>query len=583
MRVLSCTTMLCLAALASVSARGADLASIETPRFRALAARVFTLDSQQEVRIAGVTFSSRGSWAPARIWLLDGTSRKVVWDAADATLSHPRHDLARFDETLRLPAGEYELYLATFPGAASPGDRHGVDVDRLLGSLREAMDLEGLEDLVGRLEVHVTGEGTAGGDGLAGSVRNHLVRGASVALVGVGDEADERAGFALKEPADVRVICHGEVLDHAAYDGGWIEDADTGKKVWRFDADFARDAGGAGKNRMADEVVHLPAGRFVAHYATDDEHSYPEFNSPPPDDPLAWGLLVRAVRPADAALIEPFAADEARQRNVLAALTEVRNDEQRSAGFTLRRPLAVRVVALGEGTRSGMSDLGWIIDARTHATVWEMEYDRTDHAGGAEKNREADAVVRLPAGSYVVHYSTDGSHAYGDWNSAPPFARRRWGITVLAADPAFAPGDVTPFDPDKASPEPALARITRVRSDQRRDATFTLEREADVEIYALGESDGHDMADFGWIEESGSGRKVWEMRDSDTEPAGGARKNRVFRGRLHLPAGAYRVAYESDGSHAWGGWNSDPPRDPDSWGITVMLAEPFPAEAAPPH
>jgi hypothetical protein len=581
MRVRSFATVLVCAALVATSSRAAELASIEKPAFRALAARTFTLSAPQDVHISGTMFSDRSSWTPARIWVLDGTSRKVVWDAAEAPQSHVRHHLARFEDAVRLPAGDYELYLATFPGGTADWGRHGIDVDQIVGLVREAVDLDGVEQDVAKLEVHVTGEGVAGGDGLAKAIRDRLGRGAAVALVGVGDKADESAGFALREPADVRVICHGEVLGHAAYDGGWIEDADTGKKVWRFDADLSRPAGGARKNRMTDEVVHLAAGRYVAHFATDDEHSYPEFNSPPPDDPAAWGLLVRAARPEDAASIGPFAADEVWQRNALVALTEVRDNEDRSAGFTLRRPLAVRIVALGEGTRRGMVDRGWILDARTRAAVWEMDYDHTEHAGGAEKNREVDEVVHLPAGSYVVRYSTDDSHAYGEWNSAPPFERRRWGITVLAADPAFARDDVSPFDPEKASGEEALARITKVRSDERREAKFTLERDADVEIYALGESDGRDLADYGWIEEAGSGRKVWEMRDEDTEPAGGARKNRMFRGRIHLPAGAYHVVYVTDGSHAWGDWNSAPPRDPDSWGITVTLAERLPAEAAP--
>ncbi len=580
MRLRSLVIAISCAIVIAASARSADLASIEKPRFRALAARAFTLDRQQEVRITGVTFAARGSWTPARIWLLDGASRKVVWDAADATLSRARHDLASFDEAVSLPTGAYELYLATFPGEASAWDRHGVDIDQLLGQLRENVDEDGLEDLVARVEVHVSGDGMPGGDALAAGARDRLGRSVVVALVGVGDGAEERAGFALRGPADVRVACLGEVLDRRAYDGGWIEDADSGKKVWRFDPFHAEHAGGSRKNRLVAEVVHLPAGRYIAHYATDDEHSYPKFNSLPPDDPLAWGLVVRVVRPEDAALIEPFAADEAWRRNVVAALVEVGDSEQRSAGFTLRRPLAVRVVALGEGTGHELADLGWIVDARTHETVWEMEYDLTEHAGGAEKNRVEDQVVRLPAGSYVAHYSTDGSHAYGDWNSEPPFERHRWGITVLAADPSYTPDDVAAFDPEKDQPA-ALARITRVRSDQRREATFTLERDGDVEVYALGESEGHEMADLGWIEEAGSGRKVWEMTYGDTEPAGGARKNRVFRGRLHLPAGAYRVLYTTDGSHAWRDWNSDPPRDPDSWGITVTLAERLPAEAAP--
>ena len=574
------TAALIALSLVAPLAGATELASIEKPELRTLAARAFTLDREQEVRIEGVTADVRSSWSPARIWLLDAASRKNVWDVVDATLARPRHGLARFEASVRLPAGDYELYLATFPGSSGKWDRHGVDIHELMGRLQEYMDLDGLEDVVRELEVHVSGDGSALAGDAAAAIRERLARGAAAAVLGVGDGADGSAGFALRAPASVRVVCYGEVYSDGAYDGGWIEDVDTGAQVWRFDERDSEKAGGAGKNRVVDAVVKLPAGRYVAGFATDDSHSSLEFNAPPPDDPFAWGIVVRPAGAGDVAAVEPFAADGARPRNLIAALTEVRDREQRSAGFTLRRPLSVRVVAVGEGTRGEMNDLGWIVDARTHATVWEMDYDRTEHAGGSGKNRIEEKILQLPAGSYVAHFSTDGSHAYGDWNAAPPLERRRWGMTVAAADRSFTPEDVAPFD-QHLEEAPALARVTRVRSDQERDATFTLERDADVEIYALGESDGRDMADFGWIEDARSGKTVWEMQYRDTEPAGGSKKNRAFRGTVHLPAGDYRVRYESDGSHAYGDWNADPPRDPDAWGITVTLAERLPAEAAP--
>jgi hypothetical protein len=578
MRIRPCAAALAVAFSAPL-AGASELAAITKPELRTLSVRAFALDREQEVRIEGVTADVRSSWSPARIWLLDAASRKSVWDVVDATLARPRHGLAPFEATVHLPTGEYELYLATFPGVSGRGDRHGVDVHELIGRLQEFMDLDGLEDVVTQLEVRVTGEGsTRAGD--AAAVRERLARGAAAAVLGVGDDADGSAGFAMRAPASVRVVCYGEVFSDGAYDGGWIEDADTGAQVWRFDERDSDKAGGAGKNRVVHAIVRLPAGRYVARFATDGSHSSAEFNAPPPDDPFAWGIVVRPAGAEDAGSVEPFAAADARPRNLIAALTEVRDGEHRSAGFTLHRPLAVRVIAVGEGTRGEMNDLGWIVDARTHATVWEMDYDHTEHAGGSGKNRIEEKILQLPAGSYVAHFATDGSHAFGDWNAAPPLARRRWGMTVVAADRSFTPEDVAPFDADAATP--GLARISRVRSDQERNATFTLDRDADVEIYALGESDGRDMADYGWIETVGTGKTVWEMRYSDTEHAGGSKKNRAFRGTVHLPAGEYRLRYESDGSHAYGDWNADPPRDPDAWGITVTLAAGrLPAEAAP--
>jgi hypothetical protein len=38
---------------------------------------------------------------------------------------------------------------------------------------------------------------------------------------------------------------------------------------------------------------------------------------------------------------------------------------------------------------------------------------------------------------------------------------------------------------------------------------------------------------------------------------------------VKLPPGEYVLRYQSDGSHAFGGWNSTPPDEPDMWGITV--------------
>ena len=62
-----------------------------------------------------------------------------------------------------------------------------------------------------------------------------------------------------------------------------------------------------------------------------------------------------------------------------------------------------------------------------------------------------------------------------------------------------------------------------------------------------------------------------------TEHAGGASKNRRFDGTIRLSAGEYVLRYETDGSHAFGDWNADPPDDPEMWGITVSQAAPVSA------
>ena len=39
----------------------------------------------------------------------------------------------------------------------------------------------------------------------------------------------------------------------------------------------------------------------------------------------------------------------------------------------------------------------------------------------------------LAAGDYVLHYRSDDSHAFDDWNAPPPFDPESWGIALYAA------------------------------------------------------------------------------------------------------------------------------------------------------
>ena len=151
--------------------------------------------------------------------------------------------------------------------------------------------------------------------------------------------------------------------------------------------------GGARKNRVAHETRVLPAGRYAALSALDDSHDTREWNAAPPFDPSFWGLTVR-VKPEDRANVTTVAYDPTPAEQAIVALTRMRDSETRTQGFTLTRPMDVRVYALGEGSENGMNDYGWILDAATRKRVWVMDYDRTEHAGecglffqSARKNR----------------------------------------------------------------------------------------------------------------------------------------------------------------------------------------------------
>jgi len=564
------TTFALLTVTASLPA--AELARVDDLDPDEVESRVFAMTEEQEVTVEAVAFRRSNMRDLSAAWILDAATRHTVWELRDAAEGERRGNLATFSDSVRLDPGEYELYLSTYGPRPEP-DGIGEWVSEIL---RELLDPDDLEDELARMEVRVEGQGEDRGSNPSRRVGELLARGAAISFSCVGDEQLKSRGFAVSEPLDLHVYALGEMLEERAADTAWIIRADTRARVWQLEKANSSAAGGASKNRVFDGVLRVEAGRYVAFFATDDSHSCAELNAPPPHDPWAWGLTIRAENPADADRIETFAYQDILDRNLIAHMTGVEDDEHRSHAFTLKRPTRVLVYALGEGTEGEMHDYGWIVDARTHDVVWEMRYRGTEHAGGATKNRLANEVLELPAGSYVAHFVSDGSHSSDGWNAAPPFEPERWGLTMVAVDEGFSPDDVADYSP--ASDPTVIARIARVGDREHQHEPFDLAAATEVEIFALGEGDPDRMYDYGWIEDRRSAKVVWEMTYPATEHAGGAGKNRLFRGTLRLPAGEYELHYRSDGSHSYEDWNAPPPHDPESWGITVYL----PSRDVPP-
>jgi hypothetical protein len=243
--------------------------------------------------------------------------------------------------------------------------------------------------------------------------------------------------FELTKPATVRVYAIGEYSegsdDFADY--GWIEDASTGEPVWEMTHRDTEHAGGAEKNRMFDGPVELKPGRYVAMYVTDDSHAYHDWNAGRPFDEKSYGMAIYPGEGFDQSSLALLKDNEEFEgTSMLARITGVRDQEHRRESFVLDKDAQVKIYALGEGQDRRMYDYGWIENANTGRTVWEMTYRSTRHAGGADKNRECNDTILLPAGEYEVYYETDGSHSFGDWNQAAPRHPRDWGITVSLSE-----------------------------------------------------------------------------------------------------------------------------------------------------
>lgn len=559
------------------------LVSIRDLSPRELRTAAFVLDAPQDLAIEAVGAEPRarrdGSWWgdeterrtwPAAAWILDARTREVVWDLRSAETTREDDGLRRFSGVVRLPAGVYETYYGSFVATSVTYQ----------GSFRDLISRRRSRNHVRyggpyvddgsyrQFGIEIRGPGRRASAREVASATRTFTESAIVSLRPGGPDASQRFSFELGRPAAVDIYAIGELRRDGRFDYGWILNADTRRRVWQMEYAHTTDGGGAHKNRLVRETIHLPAGRYVAYYVTDDSHDPDEWNVVPPYDPDFWGLTLRIADAPARTAVRPFPWAPVPEGQTIVSLTRIGDDELRSAGFTLRRAMEVRIYALGEGSdpRGEMDDYAWIVNADTHRRVWIMQYGDTREGGGAEKNRLFDGTLRLDPGRYLVYYRSDGSHSYGDWNAAPPAEARLWGVSVFPASGRLDSEAVAPFARGAGQ---AIAELVRMRDDERSHQTFTLNRPTRVRIYAIGEGVGGEMVDYGWIEDAGSGNTVWRMTYGATTHAGGAEKNRLFDGTIRLPAGRYIVRYETDGSHAYGDWNADPPDEPDAWGITI--------------
>ncbi len=250
-----------------------------------------------------------------------------------------------------------------------------------------------------------------------------------ISITKVEEEEFISQGFTLLKSIEIRVMALGEGRKELV-DYGWIENADTKEIVWKMTPENSEYAGGAKKNRIADDIIKLNAGNYIAHYITDDSHNYDDWNDKPPFDEDKWGITIWTSNKNDKASVKLFNAEKFVSKNIIAELTRVGDDENLSKSFSISRKKYIRIVAIGEGTGGDMNDYAWITDENGY-TIWEMKYNETSHAGGGRKNRLFNSEIKLKAGNYKLHYKTDDSHSFEEWNNSPPDNPQMYGVTIL--------------------------------------------------------------------------------------------------------------------------------------------------------
>ena len=390
-------------------------------------------------------------------------------------------------------------------------------------------------------------------------------------------------GFVLDKDQTVSIQAvgfrEGSKSQDAHLSSAWILDAESREEVWHLsDADSERRS-----RHLRDytDTVELGKGRYEVYYATfphsgfDDGwlswmrdgswgFDYDDFEDASDDFEIVIRGEGKTLTERD---IEKY--NQSLIKGAVVSFASLTKNKYERTGLTLERDMDLQIYAIGELRKDEFYDCSWIIDAKTREKVWEFDYWNSERAGGSKKNRVFKDTVSLPKGEYALFVATDGSHDFGQWNSAPPSDPFFWGVTIQTADPGmkkYASVYVYEDMPDKN----VVVQLTKLVDSDFQTKGFTLSRKTEIRIYAIGEGGRKEMHDYSRIIDADTREVVWEMEARETDHAGGATKNRMFDGIIELGKGSYLVYAVTDDSHSHGEWNASPPHDQDHWGITIL-------------
>jgi len=554
-----------------------DVESIHHTAFSLDRAGLITIDAVGSFESANKADSVLAAYG----WILDRRRRDVVWrmDPFTATREHGR--VASVRDTVELGPGTYDVYFTSYGNRSNAHFRFSF-LDRLFGhesAWRSDEDkwklilrgTDGENELIERLHDEP--------DEVLAPQPSDLVWSTAPMR---GRQSREYV-FQVSEPTQLSLYAVGEI-DDDQMDYGWIEEVVSGRRIWEMTLDNTMYAGGWSVNRAFRDTLHIRPGIYRSYYETDPLQSWKDWVANPPFDPAAWGVTLSA-NPISA--VSPF--DPLSSRTPIVELTRVGDDERRLAQFRVNQPVQLAAYAVGELAESGRYDWAWLRNNDTQESIWEMTHENSRQSGDDNSNRAELAFFRLEPGTYSIGYETDDSHSFDSWRHGRPDHPDRWGVTLYPVEEQVDSSVVEVLDYEQISlgddegipappappmhvselPGSTIAMISSIGNEQRQSTAFTLDEPSRIHVLAVGEISISGRYDYGWIENADTGEIVWEMTWQNTEPAGGADRNRRYNGTLTLEPGNYVVHYNSDFSHAYGDFGDEPPFDPENWGVRI--------------
>ena len=266
-----------------------------------------------------------------------------------------------------------------------------------------------------------------------------------VSMLRVGSDENLSMTLELDQSLSVVVYGMGELGgSDSVYDHGWIEKEGKADYVWEMSYDASTHAGGDSMNRQEMSILNLDPGRYFVRYTSDGSHDHANWNKSQPTLPERWGIAVFAMNPADVtagsvrvkaterawSVDTSSAEDGTGLGTALVKQNRLGNEVKVDDLFRLETESKLKIIALGELTGSSSDDYGWITRVSSGEKVWEMTYRNTVAAGGADRNRRFSGTITLGPGEYTVHFETDFSHSYGNFDDDQPDNGQDWGIAV---------------------------------------------------------------------------------------------------------------------------------------------------------
>ncbi|MFK7844195.1 MAG: hypothetical protein AB8G77_02765 [Rhodothermales bacterium] len=557
-------------------------------------------------------------------WVINAETREPIWTMSPQNTTRIKGTLAEVKDVLKLEAGTYHLMFASYGdelrGRLDRSSRADADWEEDEGEWHIVMNLvEGKETDIRTVHLDKDDEVSYEGERLVWRSEP------------VGNNTTRSFLFRLAEKTSFRIRATGEHSEDVN-DFGYIEDQITGRRVWEMDFSNSLPAGGVAENRRVQQEVFLDAGIYKVAYQTDATHAYESWKGNPPFDPMSWGLVMTTRDTSDPiAAFDPWEIGEP-----AISMTPFRDHQLKATSFKITEKKKVALFGMGEMKRNDRYDYGWIERSHAGSlnlsnnddrhpdadySVWEMTYEESMPAGGDDSNRRVLAFVDLMPDDYTLYYRTDGSHSFEDWSNGEPAEGEKWGISLFPLNEAertkiqvlaqidlsnmddnndddYEEGDdehdgfdievnvgditVAPEFPVAVQPPSTLSfnpsdivlSMNKLGSEVTVQKPLELQGWSRLNIVAVGEiTMSGNRYDYGYIVKAENGEVVWEMNLENTQPAGGDEANRIFDGTIDLAAGSYIVHFKTDGTHAFGDFNTPAPMIPEAWGITIARAE----------